>query len=317
MIRNNQYNIAHDNPILARVRQFYESKKTDPYIIFVQNQNDTSTEVVLFDAQNSVGVAGDNLPVGVSVNTLFNYTTGSNLTLGFSTATGTFNAGISASFAGKTASYDLAGKNLTEAATEFQTNPDFPISTVIKRDGASARLEFLFSSNDDSLTSLTVGPTTYALTRTDTVFSAFAGAGSSYNEFLQQIMVKPMVMEGNFIESTNILVLQTNDVIVEQSDVTGNAIKTFLTLNLDPYMRSSQRTMPTFNLLDGQTSLTITVGANSVTTLYLYALEEEEITEEFVNDVCPENMDEASIDEPIKAKPFDDYSLPKERFSPL
>ena len=51
MIKKNQYSIEHDNPILARVRQFYDTTKSDPYIIFVENINLTTTEVTLFNAQ--------------------------------------------------------------------------------------------------------------------------------------------------------------------------------------------------------------------------------------------------------------------------
>ena len=72
MIRKQAYHVAHDNPILARVRQFHEAKKSDPYIIFVENKNTTNTQIVLFDAQNNLGTQGNNLPTGVSVNTKLN-----------------------------------------------------------------------------------------------------------------------------------------------------------------------------------------------------------------------------------------------------
>ena len=55
MIRKNQYAIAHDNPILARVRQFYDTLKSDPYVIYVENRNTTTTEVRLFNSQNNLG----------------------------------------------------------------------------------------------------------------------------------------------------------------------------------------------------------------------------------------------------------------------
>ena len=136
----------------------------------------------------------------------------------------------------------------------------------------------------------------------------YAGARSTYEEFLQQVMVRPMAMEGNFLESTNPLVIQSNDVIDEQADVTGNNIKTFLSLNLDPYMRSSQRTLPNFNLLNGQTSLTLTLPATSQTILYLFAVEEIDAAEQLNHEVDPESMTEEEIEAP--SKPFDDYELP-------
>jgi hypothetical protein len=313
MIRKNRYDIAHDNPILARVRQFYDTHKSDPYIIFVENKNTTSTQVSLFDAQNNVGAKDLGLPAGVSVNTDFNYTTGSNATTSFNTGTSTFNGGTTASFAGKSASYDLGGKTLAEAITEFQQNADFPISTLIVQTGATNQLEFKFATNDDSLTQVTIGAQNFALTKSDSGYVNYAGARSTYQEFLNQIIVRPLAMEGNFLESTNPAVIQTNDVIDEQADVTGQSIKTFLSLNLDPYMRSSQRTMPNFNLLNGQTILTLTLPATSSTILYLFKVEEIDAAEQLNHEVGPENMDEEEVEAP--AKPFDDYELPKGGFS--
>lgn len=308
MIRKNNYSIAHDNPILARVRQFYDTQKSDPYIIFVENKNLTTTQVSLFDAQNNISKKDFGLPAGVSVNTDFNYTTGSNATTSFNTGTSTFNGGTTASFAGKSASYDLGGKTLAEAATEFQQNADFPISTLILQTGATNQLEFEFATNDDSLTQVTIGAQNFALAKSDSGYVNYAGARSTYEEFLQQISIRPMAMEGNFLDSTNPIVIQTNDVIDEQADVSGQSIKTFLSLNLDPYMRSSQRTLPNFNLLNGQTILTMTLPASSVTTLYLFATEEIDSAEQLNHEVDPENMDEEEVRGP--ARPFDDYELP-------
>ena len=82
-------------------------------------------------------------------------------------------------------------------------------------------------------------------------------------------------------------------------------------------MRASQRTMPNFNILDGQTSLTLTIGANSRQSFYLYALEEMDKAEELDGGCVPENMDESKIEEPtIKpTRPFDDYKMPTDSFS--
>ena len=313
MIRRNQYGIEHDNPILARVRQFYDTQKSDPYVIFIENKNVRKKEVKLFDAQNNLNAANLGLPIGVSVNTNFNYTTGSNLVTAFSTTTGTFRSSTTASFSGKSATYDLSGLTPDEAAEVFQNDTTFSVSTLILRDGASARLEFKFATDDDSLTNLVVqrSPSpaqTFALTKTDSGYVNYAGARSTYEEFLQQVMVRPMAMEGNFLESTNPLVIQSNDVIDEQADVTGNSIKTFLSLNLDPYMRSSQRTLPNFNLLNGQTSLTLTLPPTSQTILYLFAVEEIDAAEQLNHEVDPESMTEEEIQAP--SKPFDDYELP-------
>tara|TARA_B100000927_G_scaffold47547_1_gene34664 strand:- start:546 stop:1505 length:960 start_codon:yes stop_codon:yes gene_type:complete len=313
MIRRNQYGIEHDNPILARVRQFYDTQKSDPYVIFIENKNVRKIQVKLFDAQNNLNAANLGLPIGVSVNTNFNYTTGSNLVTAFSTATGKFRSSTTASFSGKSATYDLSGLTPDEAAEVFQNDTTFSVSTLILRDGASARLEFKFATDDDSLTNLVVqrSPSpaqTFALTKTDSGYVNYAGARSTYEEFLQQVMVRPMAMEGNFLESTNPLVIQSNDVIDEQADVTGNNIKTFLSLNLDPYMRSSQRTLPNFNLLNGQTSLTLTLPATSQTILYLFAVEEIDAAEQLNHEVDPESMTEEEIEAP--SKPFDDYELP-------
>lgn len=313
MIKKRTYNVAHDNPILARVRQYYDCQRSDPYIIYVENKNTTTTQVTLFNAQNNIGANDLGLPAGVSVNTDFNYTTGSNLTTSFNTGSGTFNAGTTASFAGKSASYDLAGKTIAEAATEFQQNATFPISTLIVRDGSSARLEFKFATDDDTLTEVTIGSQDFTLTKSDSGYVNFQGARSTYQEFLQQIIIRPMAMEGNFLESTNPLVIQSNDVIDRQQDVTGQNIDTFLSLNLDPYMRSTQRTLPNFNILNGQTSLTLTLPANSKTTFYLFAIEEMDAAEQLNHSVSPENMDEDEVDEP--EKPFEDYQLPKGGFS--
>jgi len=86
-----------------------------------------------------------------------------------------------------------------------------------------------------------------------------------------------------------------------------------MVLNLDPYMRSSQRTMPTFNLIDGTTSLTLTIGPNSKQTMFLYALEEMDSAEELDEAVIPETMVEADVSKPTR--PFDDYELPTDGFS--
>jgi len=313
MIQKNRYSIAHDNPILARVRQFYDTQKSDPYIIFVENKNTRAIEVSLFDAQNNVGAKDLGLPAGVSVNTDFNYTTGVNSTTSFSRVTGTFNAGTTASFAGKSTSYDLSGASLRQATNLFQQNADFPISTLITQNVGTNELEFQFATNDDSLTQVTIGAQNFALTKTNSGYVNYAGARSTYQEFLNQIIVKPMAMEGNFLESTNPAVIQTNDVIDEQADVTGQSIKTFLSLNLDPYMRSSQRTLPNFNLLNGQTILTLTIPPTSNTIFYLFAVEEIDAAEQLNHEVDPESLTEEEIEAP--SKPFDDYELPKGGFS--
>jgi len=314
MIRRERYDVAHDNPILARVRQFHESKKSDPYIIYVENKNTSSQQVTLFDAQNNLGVKGNNLSAGISVNTAYNYTTGANSTTSFNTGTQTFNAGTNANFTEyPSVIYDLGGKTLAQAESEFSTNPDFPISVLIVQTGVTDTLEFKFATSDSTLTNLDVGLQSFGLTQSTTPFFTYGQAGSSYNEFLQQISIRPMHMEGNFIESTNIAVIQTNDFIVEQADVTGQSAKTYMVLNLDPYMRSSQRTMPTFNLIDGTTSLTLTIGANSKQTMFLYALEEMDSAEELDEAVTPETMVEADVSKPTR--PFDDYELPTDGFS--
>ncbi len=313
MIRKKQYTIAHDNPILARVRQFHDAKKSDPYVIFIQNKNLTDTEVTIFNAQNSVGVNGFGLPSGVSVNTSFNYTTGSQLTTSFNTGSGTFNVGTTASFAGKTASYDLAGLTIAQASDLFQTNSDFSISAILTRDGVSARITYEFATDDDSLTNFTIGAQTFALTRSDSAYNSYAGAKSPYVEFLQQVMVRPMSMEGNFFDSSNPLVIQSNDLVVSQQDVTGASIDTFLSANLDPYMRSSQRTLPNFNMIDGQTSLKLTLPASSETILYLFATMEMDNAEMLDHSVDPDSMTEEKING--DEKPFDDYILPTKQYS--
>tara|TARA_Y100001980_G_C14530018_1_gene305883 strand:- start:685 stop:1632 length:948 start_codon:yes stop_codon:yes gene_type:complete len=314
MIRQRtQFAIAHDNPILARVRQFYDTLKSDPYIIFVENKNTTSIQVDLFDAQNNIGVQNRGLPIGVSVNTSFNYSTGSNLTSSFNTGTGTFNAGTTASFAGKGASYDLGGLTISQAAEVFQNDTTFSISTIIVRDGASARLDFKFATDDDTLTDLVVGAQTFALTKTDSGYTLYAGARSTYLEFLQQVSIRPMSMEGNFFESTNPAVIQSNDIFVTQADVTGENQKRFLSANLDPYMRSSQRTLPNFNMINGETTLTLTLPATSRTTFFLFSTMEMDVAEQLSHEVDPENMDDAKIEG--DEKPFDDYILPTDGYS--
>lgn len=313
MIRKNQYAIAHDNPILARVRQFYDTLKSDPYVIYVENRNTTTTEVRLFNSQNNLGSNNLGLPTGVSVNTNFNFETGSNLTTSFNTGTGTFNVGTTAAFDGKIATYDLAGLTPEQASEVFQDNSVFPISTLITRDRASARLNFEFATNDDSLTNLVVGAQTFALTRSSSGYENYAGARSTYKEFLQQIMVRPMAMEGNFLESTNAAVIQGNDLFITQADVTGENNVRYLSANLDPYMRNTQRTLPNFNMINGETSLTLTLPSNSQTIFYLFATLIEDVSSQLSDDVDPENMDEAKIeDEP---KPFDDYILPQGGYS--
>jgi hypothetical protein len=313
MIEKNQYSINHDNPILARVRQFYDTLKSDPYIIFVENINLTTTEVTLFNAQKNISANDLGLPTGVSVNTNFNYETGSNLTTSFNTGTGTFNGGTTATFDGKAATYDLAGLTPAQASEVFQDNSVFPISTLITRDGASARINFEFATNDDSLTNLVVGAQTFALTRSDSGYVNYAGARSTYKEFLQQIMARPMAMEGNFFESTNSSVIQRNDIFITQSDVTGENNVRYLSANLDPYMRKTQRTLPNFNMINAETSFTLTLPPTSQTIFYLFSTMEMDVTQELVNDIAPENMDEAKIKE--APKPFDDYMLPSGGYS--
>lgn len=313
MIRRERYDVAHDNPILARVRQFHESKKSDPYIIYVENKNTSSQQVTLFDAQNNLGVKATicqrefpsilrtiilraQTPLRHSIQELKRSTQERTLTLQNIQA-------LSMTW----------GKTLAQAESEFSTNPDFPISVLIVQTGVTDTLEFKFATSDSTLTNLDVGLQSFGLTQSTTPFFTYGQAGSSYNEFLQQISIRPMHMEGNFIESTNIAVIQTNDFIVEQADVTGQSAKTYMVLNLDPYMRSSQRTMPTFNLIDGTTSLTLTIGANSKQTMFLYALEEMDSAEELDEAVTPETMVEADVSKPTR--PFDDYELPTDGFS--
>lgn len=319
MIKKNQYSIEHDNPILARVRQFYDTTKSDPYIIFVENINLTTTEVTLFNAQKNISANDLGLPTGVSVNTNFNYETGSNLTTSFNTGTGTFNVGTTATFDGKAATYDLAGLTPAQASEVFQDNSVFPISTLITRDGASARINFEFATNDDSLTNLVVGAIspvkqTFALTRSASGYVNYAGARSTYKEFLQQIMVRPMAMEGNFFESTNASVIQRNDIFITQSDVTGENNVRYLSANLDPYMRNTQRTLPNFNMINGETSFTLTLPPTSQTIFYLFSTMTIELAQGLNDEnVVPENMDEAKIAE--DPKPFDDYILPSGGYS--
>ena len=318
MIEKNQYTIAHDNPILARVRQFYDSPKSDPYIIFVENKNLTTTQIALFDAQNNIGSTNFGLPTGVSVNTNFNYETGDNLNTAFNTGTSTFEAGATATFTGKTASYDLSGLTIEQAAEVFQNDSTFPISALITRDGLSARLNFEFATNDDSLTNLVVEESpspaqTFALTRSDSGYVNYAGARSTYKEFLQQIMVRPMAMEGNFFESTNAVVIQVNDLFITQTDVSGENNVRYLSANLDPYMRSTQRTLPNFNMINGETSLTLTLPSTSQTIFYLFSTMEMEIAEELSHESSPESLTDAKIEE--KPKPFDDYILPSGGYS--
>jgi hypothetical protein len=182
---------------------------------------------------------------------------------------------------------------------------------LITQDGATNSLKFEFASNESALTELVVGTQTFALTRSDSGFANYAGARSTYKEFLQQIMVRPMAMEGNFLESTNPAVIQGNDLYITQADVTGENNVRYLSANLDPYMRSTQRTLPNFNMIDGETSLTLTLPPTSQTIFYLFATMIEEVAEQLNDEVDPENMDEAKI----VAKPFDDYTLPSGGYS--
>ena len=201
-----------------------------------------------------------------------------------------------------------------QAAEVFQNDSVFPISTLITREGASARLIFEFATNDDSLTNLLVNAQTLALTRSNSGYVNYAGARSTYKEFLQQIMVRPMAMEGNFFESTNAAVIQTNELYITQADVTGENNIRYLSANLDPYMRSTQRTLPNFNMINGETSLTLTLPPTSQTIFYLFSTMTMELAQ-MLNDenVAPENMDEAKIKE--EPKPFDDYILPSGGYS--
>ena len=122
-----------------------------------------------------------------------------------------------------------------------------------------------------------------------------------------------MSMEGNFFESSNPIVIQSNDLIVSQQDVTGASIDTFLSANLDPYMRSSQRTLPNFNMINGQTSLTLTLPPDSQTILYLFATMEMDNAEMLEHSVDPDSMTEEKING--DEKPFDDYILPTKQYS--
>ena len=313
MIKKNQYSIAHDNPILARVRQFYDTLKSDPYVIFVENKNTTTTEVTLFNSQNNLGSNNLGLPSGVSVNTNYNYTTGFQTVTTFNAGTGLFNDPNKAKLTPKPDAYTIGGLTLSATEDVFQNSSEFAISTLITQDGATNSLKFEFASNDATLTALVVGAQTFALTRSDSGYENYAGARSTYKEFLQQIMVRPMAMEGNFLESTNAAVIQANDLFITQADVTGENNVRYLSANLDPYMRSTQRTLPNFNMIDGETSLTLTLPPTSQTIFYLFATMIEDVTKQLNDDVDPENMDEAKIE--IDAKPFDDYKLPSGGYS--
>ena len=324
MIRKRNFSIAHDNPILARVRQYYDTQKSDPYIIYLLNQGNTTKQVTIFDAQNNIPKAGFGLPSGTAVNVDYEYTTAYAAQSDFDTTSQTFNAGVGlAIFTGpQFYVYTIAGLTLDEAAqvimTETENAGTIPIfrdiSVVINQIGTTNELQIKIATNQSDLTQVKFTSTSAQnLTRSDTAFLAYGGARSTYQEVLQQISVRPMSMEGNFFESSNPSVIQTNDIIVGRDDVTGQTIQTFLSANLDPYMDVSRRTLPNFNLLDGQTKLTLTLGANSETTLFLFANAEMDKSEQLNHNVSPENMDEDEVDEP--AKPFEDYELPKGGFS--
>ena len=92
MIRKRNFSIAHDNPILARVRQYYDTQKSDPYIIYLLNQSNTTEQVTIFDAQNNIGKAGFALPSGVGVNHDYEYTSAFAFFTAFNTTNQTFNA---------------------------------------------------------------------------------------------------------------------------------------------------------------------------------------------------------------------------------
>ena len=190
----------------------------------------------------------------------------------------------------------MAGLTPAQASEVFQDNSVFPISTLITRDGASARINFEFATNDDSLTNLVVGAQTFALTRSTSGYVNYAGARST------------------FFESTNASVIQRNDIFITQSDVTGENNVRYLSANLDPYMRNTQRTLPNFNMINGETSFTLTLPPTSQTIFYLFSTMTIELAEGLNDEnVVPENMDEAKIDE--APKPFDDYILPSGGYS--
>ena len=326
MINKRLYHISEDNPILARVRQFYESEKSDPYIIFLENVSPTDKEVTIFDAQNNIGTAGFGLPAGIGVNYDFKYTSNPIFNINFDEVSGTFvGATIISIFkgAGIFVTYEITGLTLDEAAEKINRaessplisniEPSRAISAYIESDGA-ANLKLVLQTNDTGYTTYVItGSFSNTLTREDTDFVKYGDARSPYQEFLQQISVKPMAMEGNFIQSSNVVVIQTNDFIDQKLDVNGQISKTFLSLNLDPYMRSGTRTLTNFNLLNAQTSVTLTLPATSTSSIFLYAIEEIEAAEQLNHNVNPENMDDCEIEAP--AKPFEDYELPKGGFN--
>ena len=324
MIKKRLYHISEDNPILARVRQFYESEKSDPYIIFLENVSDTDKEVTIFDAQNNIATAGFGLPAGIGVNYDFKYTSSRIPVSRFDEGSGTFTAVTNLTlFKGSNfVSYSIGGLTLDEAAEKVNRaednavsniEPSRAISAYLDSDGSS-NLKLTLQTNDTGFTLFNItGAINAPLTREDTDFVKYGDARSPYQEFLQQISVKPMAMEGNFIQSSNVVVIQTNDFIDQKLDVNGQISKTFLSLNLDPYMRSGTRTLTNFNLLNAQTSVTLTLPANSTSSIFMYAIEEIEAAEQLNHDVNPDNMDDCEIEAP--AKPFEDYELPKGGFN--
>ena len=322
MIKKHRYNLNEDNPILARVRQFYESEKSDPYIIFLENLNDADTEVTLFDAQNNIATPGFNLPAGIAVNLDFNYVSNTFTAGRFDAGTGLFLASTTLTFITNppvnTHAYDISGLTLEQAAQKVNKEQDTgggtagaltnTVCAIVAQSGTN-NLTVKLGSDLDNITNVNITSSITAnFTKTDSDFLAFAGARTKYVEFLQQISIKPMVMEGNFLNSGNVTVISTNDVIDKKLDVNGHIQRTFLTLNLDPYMRPETRTLTNFNLLDSQTSLTLTLGADSTTSIYLYATETIDAAEQLNPAVNPENMDDCEIEAP--AKPFEDYDLP-------
>ena len=78
-------------------------------------------------------------------------------------------------------------------------------------------------------------------------------------------------------------------------------------------MRSSQRTLPNFNMINGQTSLTLTLPPDSQTILYLFATMEMDNAEMLEHSVDPDSMTEEKING--DEKPFDDYILPTKQYS--
>lgn len=276
-----------------------------PYIVNLQNTNNTNVEVNLFNAQENLTAENRGLPEGVVANSeaIFEMTKAELFTcystapfLGFRTGTefsliqdNTPNPPVI------TEMFRLVQNILTdtpktlglgydgqENSSLYNLNRD-RLNVSATAEGGGALLRFVFSVTSMSLiknldiSEILVNNATFpctdrfTLTRVETGFNSSDSANaSSYEEILATTNFSPLGVDHILIQSENIQAIATNPITLSRRDANGNVDSKQIALSNSPYIRPNQRTIQAVNKLDGATGLSFTIPPETAVSLYIY-----------------------------------------------